>query len=180
LHSASQWLDYLESLDSLFPLLDAASSERGHSPGAGREDAMSPVPQQRDEMLERIRSGLATAEARAQNLKQRSSQFILVNLICGALGTVVSGLAAAAGPVAGTGPHAWKLTCATVAVLTASSTFFSGLNQQLAIPDQLAKAMICVARLRALEMEITEMNRDLAEVTRQYEDVVASYQEFMF
>ena len=141
---------------------------------------MSSISQERDAMLERIRDGLRTAEARVQNLRRRSSQFILVNLVCGALGTVVAGLAAAAGPVAGTGPHAWKLTCATVAVLTASSTLFSGLNQQLAIPDRVAKATTCVARLRALEMEITVTNRDLADVTRQYEDVVASYQEFMF
>jgi len=83
-----------------------------------------PLSEQRDEMLGRIRSGLRTAEARVRNLKRRSSQFVLVNLVCGALGTVVSGLAAAAGPVVGTGPHAWKLTCAAVAVLTASSTFF--------------------------------------------------------
>jgi len=141
---------------------------------------MSPSAEQRDAMLERIRAGLCTGEVRVQNLRRRSSRFILVNLVCGALGTIVAGMAAAAGPVAGTGPHAWKLTCAAVAVLTASSTFFSGLNQQLAIPEHLAKATTCVARLRALEMEMTEMNRDLAEVTRQYEDVVASYEEFMF
>ena len=141
---------------------------------------MSAISEQRDAMLERIRGGLRTAEGRAQNLRRRSSQLILVNLVCGALGTVVSGLAAAAGPVAGTGPHAWKLTCAAVALLTASSTFFSGLNQQLAVPDHLAKATMCVARLHALEMEITVTNRDLADVTRQYEDLIASHQEFMF
>jgi hypothetical protein len=127
---------------------------------------VSPTSDQRDAILEKIRGSLATAQARLQNLKRRSSQFILVNLVCGALGTVVAGMAAAAGPVAGAGPHAWKLTCAAVAVLTASSTLFSGLNQQLAIPDHLAKATICVSRLRALEMEIMETNRDLAEVTR--------------
>ena len=37
----------------------------------------------------------------------------------------------------------------------------------------------CVARLRALEMEITVTRRELMEVTRQYEDVVANYQEFL-
>lgn len=141
---------------------------------------MSTTSEQRDAMLERIRGGLRTAEGRAQNLRRRSSQLILVNLVCGALGTVVAGLAAAVGPVAGTGPHAWKLTCAAVAVLTASATFCSGLNQQLGVPDRLAKATICLARLRALEMEITVTNHDLADVTRQYEDLVASHQEFMF
>jgi len=141
---------------------------------------MNPISEEREAMLGRIRDGLRTAEGRVQNLRSRSSRFILVNLVCGALGTIVAGLAAAAGPVAGSGPHAWKLTCAAVAVLTASSTFFSGLNQQLAIPDHLAKATTCMARLRALEMEMTEMNRDLADVARQYEDVVASYDEFMF
>ncbi len=141
---------------------------------------MSKTSEQRDAMLERIRDGLRSAEARAQSLRNRSSRFILVNLVCGALGTVIAGVAAAAGPIAGTGIHAWKVTCAAVAVLTASSTFCSGLNQQLAIPDRLAKATACVARLHALEMEITVTNRDLAEVTRQYEDVVANYQEFVF
>ena len=141
---------------------------------------MSANSEQRDAMLERIRGGLRTSEARVRTLRRRSSQFVLVNLVSGALATVVAGLAAAAGPVAGTGPHAWKLTCAAVAVLAASSTFFSGLNQQLAIPDRLAKATICVARLRALEMEITVTNRNLEEVMRQYEDLVASHQEFIF
>ena len=140
---------------------------------------MTPTSEQREAMLERIRDGLRTAEDRAQSLRRRSSRFTLVNLACGALGTLVAGLAAAGGPMAGTGPHAWKMTCAAVAVLTASATLFSGLNQQLAIPDRLAKATTCVARLRALEMEITVTHRDLAEVTRQYEDVLASYQEFM-
>jgi len=109
---------------------------------------MSPGAEQRDAMLERIRACLRAGEARVQSLRRRSARFILMNLVWGALGTVVAGMAAAAGPLAGTGPHAWKLTCAA-AVLTASSTFFSGLNQQLAIPDHLAKAAICVARLRA-------------------------------
>jgi hypothetical protein len=131
-------------------------------------------------MLERVRDSLRTAENRAQGLQRRSSWFILVNLVCGALGTVVAGLAAATGPAAGTGSHAWKVTCGAVAVLTACATLFSGLNHQLAIPDRLAKATTCVARLRALEMEITVTHRDLAEITRQYEDVVAGYQEFMF
>lgn len=140
---------------------------------------MSPTAEQRDTMLERIRYALRTAEKRAQSLRSRSSWFILANLVCGALGTVIAGLAAAAGPAVGTGPHAWKVTCGVVAVLTACGTLFSGLNQQLAIPDRLAKAEACVARLRALEMEVTVTQRDLAEVTRQYEEVVAGYQQFM-
>ncbi len=140
---------------------------------------MGPTSEQQDALLRRIRDGLGRAEARTATLRRRSSRFIIVNLVCGALGTIVAGLAAAAGPVLGTGPHAWKLTCAAVAVLTASSTLFSGLNQQLAIPDHLARATNCVARLRALEMEITVTQRDLTEVTRQYEDVVANYQEFL-
>ena len=140
---------------------------------------MSPTSEQQDAILHRIRDGLGRAEARVATLRRRNSHFIVVNLVCGALGTIVAGLAAAAGPAVGTGPHAWKLTCAAVAVLTASSTFFSGLNQQLGIPDRLAKATTCVARLRALEMEITVTRRELMEVTRQYEDVVANYQEFL-
>jgi hypothetical protein len=63
-------------------------------------------------------------------------------------------------------------------VLTATSTLFPGLNQQLAIPDHLAKATICVARLRALEMEMKEMNRDLGETT--IRGCGREHEEFMF
>lgn len=84
------------------------------------------------------------------------------------------------GPVLGHGPSAWKATCAVATIFTACATICSGLNQQLAVPDHLAKATACVGRLRALEIEITIAGRNFADVAKEYEQLVASYGELMF
>ena len=103
------------------PVLTAAGP-----PGANREDAISPISEQRDEMLERIRGGLRA-----------------------------------------------------VAVLIASPTLFFGLNQQLAIPDRLAKATSCVARLRAGNGNQSDESRS-GRGRATIRDVIASHHEFMF
>lgn len=133
----------------------------------------------RNAVLERIQDSLHHAEIHASNLRRRSSRFVCVNLVAGALGTIVAGLAAAFGPMAGRGPEAWKITCGAVALLTGCATLFSGLSQQLGLPDRLARATACAGRLRALEIDATLANRDLGEVAKGYEEVVANYQEFI-
>ena len=89
-------------------------------------------------------------------------------------------MAVSVGPVLGRGLSGWKVTCAVPTVFTACATICSGLNQQLAVPDHLAKATACIGRLRALEIEITVSGRNPAEVAKEYQDLAASYEEFMF
>jgi len=105
---------------------------------------------------------------------------VSIGLIAGALGTILAGLAAGRGPLAGQGTHAWKVTCGVIGVLSACATLLPGLNQQLSVPDRLVKATACVGRLRALEIALTVAQRDPTLIATEYQEVATAYQEFMF
>jgi hypothetical protein len=134
----------------------------------------------REDMLQQVRQAIANAESRTRELRRENSRLIILGLITGALGTIMAAFAAAKGPVTGQGPHAWRVTCGIVATLTACATLFPGLNQQLSIPDRLAKANICVGRLRGLEIGLTVTQRDPTEVAGEYQEVCSAYHEFVF
>lgn len=145
-----------------------------------KDGNMENVSQSREEMLQQIKEALHNAESRARDLRHEHSRLTMMGLIAGALGTILAGFAAAAGPVTGQGTHAWRVTCGIIATLTACATLFPGLNTQLSIPDRLAKANTCVGRLRGLEIGITVTHRDPAEVATEYQEVASTYHEFMF
>ena len=134
----------------------------------------------REMILQQIRGALQNAEARARALRRRNSLMVSTGLVAGGLGTILAGLAAARGPLAGQGSGAWKLTCGVVGVLSACATLFPGLNQQLSVPDRLVKVTACVGRLRALEIALTVTQRDPAVVATEYQEVASTYQECMF
>jgi hypothetical protein len=79
----------------------------------------------------------------------------------------------------GKGPPAWKLTCGVVAGLTACSTLLSGIHKQLAVPERLGKAMACIGKLRALEIDLTLGNRDIVQVAKEYQELAVNYPEFI-
>lgn len=130
-------------------------------------------------MLERIRTSLRTAEAHAGRLKRTNTRLIWLSLTGTSLATILAGATAAAGPLAGEGTPAWRLTCGAIAVLTALSGLLSGFHQRMNISERLANALACAGRLRGLELALTVTERDVREVAGDYEDVVAGYQEFI-
>jgi hypothetical protein len=138
----------------------------------GQEDQAQTV-------LTALRGTLSRAEATLTRLKHRHDSLVYVSLLAGLLATVVAGFAAAIGPMTGSGPNAWKVTCGVVAALTGCATFCSGLNEKLAVPDQLAKAAACAGRLRTLDLAITLAHRDPSEVARDYQEIVAQYQDIL-
>jgi hypothetical protein len=130
-------------------------------------------------MPERIQSGLRTAEAHARRLKRLNTRLIWLSLIGTSLATVLAGVTAAAGPLAGEGTPAWRLTCGAIAVLTALSGLLSGFHQRMNISERLANALACAGRLRGLELALTVTGRNVQEVAADYEDVVTGYQEYI-
>lgn len=141
---------------------------------------MEIVPEEpRVAMLRRIRDGLQKAEARTDRLRRTNTRLVYLSLSSSTLATALAGVTAAAGPIAGEGPPAWRVTCAAVAVLTALSGLLSGVHQRLNISEQLAKAIACAGRLRGLELALTVTGRNVVEVARDYEDVVAGYPEYV-
>jgi hypothetical protein len=134
---------------------------------------------QRDEMLQRLRASLRRAEDHMHHLRREDAGLVYASLAASSLGTIVAGLAAALGPSLGKGPPAWKVTCALVAVLTASATILSGIHKQQAVPVRLGKASACVLKLRALEMDATLGNRDVAQVAKEYQELAVNYLELL-
>jgi hypothetical protein len=141
---------------------------------------MEPIPQDQSEaILDNLRGALSRAEVNMARLRRRRNGLVYVSLLAGLMATVVSGFAAAIGPMVGGTPKAWKMTCGVVAALTACATFCSGLNERFGVPDQLAKATVCVGRLRTLEIGITLAHRDPSDVARDYQELIAQYQDVL-
>jgi len=141
---------------------------------------MEPTPQDRSEaILESLRGALSRVEVNMARLRRRRNGLVSVSLLAGMLATVVSGFAAAVGPMTGGGPKSWKMTCGVAAALTACATFCSGLNERFGVPDQLAKATVCVGRLRTLEVGITLAHRDPSDVAKDYQELIAQYQDVL-
>jgi hypothetical protein len=131
-------------------------------------------------ILTKIRESLQRAELECARLRVRNTRLTGSSILSGGLATAVGALAVSFGPVLGHGPGGWKITCAVATIFTACATICSGLNQHLAIPDHLAKATACAGRLRALELEISVFGRNPSDVAKEYEELVAAYEEFMF
>jgi hypothetical protein len=130
-------------------------------------------------ILRRIREGLGKAQGRAEKLKRTNTRLIYLSLSSSTIATALAGLTAAVGPLAGEGPPAWRLTCAAIAVVTALSGLLSGMHQRMNISDQLARAITCAGRFRALEVALTVTGRDVLQVAKEYEELIANYQEYV-
>jgi hypothetical protein len=102
-----------------------------------------------------------------------------VSLISSVLATLLAGLTAFTGPIAGQGVSAWKWTCGIVAVCTATATVFTGLQKQFTISEKLAKATECSGKLRSLIIiaELPDSNK--TEVLTEYRRIVEVYSEFL-
>ncbi len=144
---------------------------------AARQESMET--ERRAAMLQRVQANVQTAKAHVARLKRTNRRLLYTSILASTLATAVAGLAAAFGMPEGAAPSAWRLTCGGVAVLTAVAGIFSGVHQRFNITENMAKAVACVGRLRALELALTVTHRDPVEVAREYEEVAAAYQDFL-
>ncbi|HEX7069358.1 MAG TPA: hypothetical protein VF190_01070, partial [Rhodothermales bacterium] len=130
-------------------------------------------------MLGRIREGLGKVDKRVATLRRTNDRLVWLSIATSAIATVLAAATAAAGPLVGEGPPAWRFTCGSVAVLTGFSGILTGAHQRLNVTEKLAMSIACAGKLRALELALTVTGRDVMEVAREYEDIVASYQEYL-
>jgi len=128
-------------------------------------------------LLKDVQEKRIKVEALAKKLKKKNSRYVLISIIGSSLATLLAGLTAIYGPLAGAGAPAWKITCGAIAGLTAFSGIFAGLHQKLAIPEHLSRCYACSGRLNALELALTVFNRDISEVAKEYQDITSNYNE---
>ena len=130
-------------------------------------------------LLPRVQEHLRRVEARSQRLRRANLQLVAGSLATSAIATAVAGLTAVMGPLAGQGPPAWRWTCGLVALVTAASGLLTGLHQRLSVPEQLARAIACAGRLRALELGLSLSQRDAKDAVRDYEEIVATHADLL-
>jgi len=136
--------------------------------------------EKRNHILSKVIDNRIKLEETVRNLKKINARYTYISIIASALATLLSGLTAALGPLVGQGAPAWKLTCGSVAVLTAFAGLFTGIHQRFSIPEKLAKAYTCLGRLNSFEIALTITQRDPIMVAKEYEEFAVGYQDFLF
>ncbi|MEO8664596.1 MAG: hypothetical protein ABI462_03790 [Ignavibacteria bacterium] len=133
-------------------------------------------------MIKEIQESLSRAQLNLKNLRKTNSRFIYISLIASVLATLLAGLTAFTGPIAGQGAPAWKWTCGIVAIFTATATVFTGLQKQFTVSERLAKATECVGKLKSvlIGMENAEENSaDKKEFVNEYKKIAETYSEYI-
>ncbi len=129
-------------------------------------------------MEKEILESLVKAELQLIKLRKVNARFIYISLIASVLATLLAGLTAFTGPIAGQGAPAWKWTCGIVAVFTATATVFTGLQKQLTISERLSKAIECVGKLRSLKISLGNSVADRENVITEYKKIIETYSEY--
>jgi len=130
-------------------------------------------------MTNEIQESLLKSEKNYLKLKKTNSRFIMISLIASVLATLLAGLTAFTGPIAGQGPPAWKWTCGIVAVFTATATIFTGMHKQLLISDRLVKSLECKGKLKSLSFTLHQEEYNKDEVVKEYKRIVELYSEYL-
>jgi len=130
-------------------------------------------------MTNEIRESLLKSEKNYIKLKKTNSRFIMISLIASVLATLLAGLTAFTGPVAGQGAVAWKWTCGIVAVFTATATIFTGMHKQLSVSDHLTKSLECTGKLKSLSFTIQQEGYNKEEAVKEYKRILELYSEYL-
>lgn len=130
-------------------------------------------------MIEEIRRTLLKAEMQVKSLRKSNKLYILISLISSVLATLIAGVTAVNGPIAGSGNSAWRFTCGLVAVFTATATVFTGLQKQFTISERLARATEFAGKLRSIIISMEDPGSDKKNVINEYRKVVEQYSEFV-
>ncbi len=126
-------------------------------------------------LLERIRTDLRWIEARSRELRRLDVRLVSASLGFSALATLLAGLTAAVGPLAGEGPPAWRWTCGLLAAVTAVSGVLTGAHQRFRVPERRAQVLAVEGRLRGLEIALGVARREPREVAREYQELLGQY-----
>ena len=135
--------------------------------------------QNRDALAQRVKSGIKKADQIVSGQKKVHTGLLVSGLTSSAAATLIAGITAAQGPIVGSGTEGWRLACIVAAVFGFTSTVSSGLTQQLKVTDRLTEGKQCASKLKRLDVGITTGNKSWEEITREYEEIVNNYPEFI-
>ncbi len=134
---------------------------------------------ERQAVQQKIKESLQKVNMHVMKLRSANFRLITISLIASALATLLAGLTAALGPLAGQGPPAWKITCGAVAGFTALAGLMTGLHQKFSISERLAKSFSCAGRLNSLDLALSVSKKDPGAVAKEYEELISNYPDLL-
>jgi hypothetical protein len=124
---------------------------------------------------ERIKSSLREIERHTVQLRRTHLRLVLASVFSSGVTTLVAGITAAQGPIVGSGPSGWRLSCIVAAGFAFVSAVSVGLSQQLHLSDRLSTAHQVLGRLRFLDVAIDTGNRSWETIMEEYADIVKTF-----
>ncbi len=126
-----------------------------------------------------VQSSLAKAQKAAVGFRRLNTTLVFTSLFSSALGTLITGLTVANGPLFGSGVDGWKVSCILGAVLGFLTTLSVGVSQQMQVSERLASSQSCTGRLRALDLILTTQSKPWEAVVQDYEAVLRDYPDIL-
>ncbi len=139
----------------------------------------SQAPVSQTSFLQHLNDSLVRAQRTAANFRRLNTSLVLTSLFSSAMGTMITGLTVANGPIIGTGVPGWRVSCILGAVLAFLTTISVGLSQQLRVSERLANSQACTGRLRALELILSTQSRSWESVVNDYEAVLREFADIL-
>jgi hypothetical protein len=124
-----------------------------------------------------VSDSLQKAQRQVSGLRNTNTRLMSVNIVSSTSATLVAGLTAARGPIVGTGPEGWRISCIVAAIFAFISTICIGFIQQHKFEERLMMGNQCVGRLRELDLSIATGSHSWDEITKEYSDIVKTYPE---
>ena len=135
--------------------------------------------QNHDTLTKSVKASITKATEIISGRKKVNTGLLAAGMTSSAAATLIAGITAAQGPIVGSGPEGWKLACIVAAVFGFASTVSTGLSQQLNVADRLSEGKQCISKLRSLDVGITTGRKSWEEITREYEEIITTYPEYI-
>ena len=140
---------------------------------------MTDTPMAQNTFISHLQTSLAKAQKASAGYRRLNLVLVLTSLSSSALGTLITGLTVANGPIIGTGVPGWRISCILAAILGFLTTMSVGLSQQLRVSERLANSHNCSGRLRALELILATQSKPWDLVVQDYETVLREFPDIL-
>ncbi|MBW4620635.1 MAG: hypothetical protein KME17_14935 [Cyanosarcina radialis HA8281-LM2] len=141
----------------------------------------NPIPHSTTEqyslLQQQIQDSLQKAQAHRNKLKKLDRRYSITNIVLGALATFIAGQSAVAGsPLVGN----WRITATLASLLTLGATVISGVHKQVVSADGLSESSECVAKLKALKIELAVPTYELDGISEEYQRLLSEFSKVDF
>jgi len=138
---------------------------------------MSEKVTKREQLTQRINDSLKKAETYTLRLRKTNTRLVVGGIVGSSFSVLVAGGTAIQGPMVLTGIEGWRLACILAAILSLVSTVSIGLMQQLKIGERVPEGLLCIGRLKALDLALTVEEREIDAVAKEYGEILKEYSD---